>query len=140
MFVLVFLSLVFSAFAQISDSPPRPDRGILTLNGENWVTFTTSTKETFVRGIFFGLNTMLEYVWALQESPKFKELLVNNYTGDTKVAYDLLEMFSNWAYFSVNVQTVIVSLDKVYEKPENRKYGIIEVLLVEYDKNWWNIE
>lgn len=138
--VLVFLGLVFSAFAQISDNPPRPTQGILTLTGENWVNFSTSNKEAFIRGVFFGLNTMLEYVWALQESPKFRELLVNNYKSDTKAAYDLLEMFSEWAYFSINVQTVIVSLDKVYEKPENRKYGIVEVLLVEYDKNWWTLD
>lgn len=151
MLVVSFMMvLVFSATAQIADRPPRFDAGILSLDGTHWVTTSTSNKQSFVLGMFFGLDTMRQFLFQMGESENFKAWLEEEYgsvitldeehKSQINGIYDFMDMLMKWALFEEGASTIIVELDKVYENPENRKYPIFEVLLTTYDKQWWSLE
>ncbi len=151
--VLFMMVLVFSASAQIADGPPRFDKGVLSLNGTNWVSTPASNKQSFVLGIFFGLDMMRQFLFQMGESESFGAWLEEEYgsvvtlddgigesASQVKGIYDLMDMLTKWALFENNAFDIVAELDKVYANPENRKYSILEVLLVQYDKHWWSLE
>ncbi len=94
----------------------------------------------------------------MKESADFNEWLIGEYgqvitsvdptatgiTGESnnqmQAAYDLLQMIINWAYYEGGTDKAVSILDKVYSNPDNRRYSILEVLLVEYKKQWWVLE
>ncbi len=150
---LFMVVLAFSASAQIADGPPRFDEGVLSFNGSHWVATPASNKQSFVLGIFFGLDTMRQFLFQMGQSEKFKAWIEEEYgsivtlddgIGDSvsqvKGIYDLMDMLVKWALFEEGASDVVAALDKVYSNPENRKYSILEVLLVTYDKQWWSLE
>lgn len=151
--ILFMMVFVFSVSAQISDNPPRFDEGVLSLNGSHWMATPASNKKSFILGIFFGLDTMRQFVYQMKESENFKAWLEEEYgsvvtlddgIGNSKSqvdgVYDFMDMLIKWALFEEGADVVVAELDKIYKDPENRKYLIFEVLLVTYDKQWWSLE
>lgn len=150
---LFMVVLTFSVSAQIADGPPRFDTGVLSLNGSHWMATPASNKQSFVLGIFFGLDAMRQFIFQMGESENFQAWLEEEYgsvvtlddgIGDSvsqvKGIYDLMDMLVRWALFEGGASDIVAALDKIYSNPENRKYPIFEVLLVTYDKQWWSLE
>ena len=66
--------LAFSASAQIADGPPKFDEGVLSLTGSHWVATPASNKQSFVLGIFFGLDTMRQFLFQMGQSEKIQSM------------------------------------------------------------------
>jgi len=138
--VFVMFASVFMASAQIAEKPPRFDTGVLSMNGSHWVSMTPSTKQSFAMGLFFGFDTLRQFISAMEGSASFREWLEEEYS-DTEGIFEYMQMISNWAFYSgMTINDIVISIDKAYENTSNRKYSVLEILLVTYDKQWWALD
>ncbi len=152
--LILMLFITVSVFAQLTEGPPRFDKGVLSLDGNDWVTTTSSNKQAFLTGMFFGLDMTRAFLITMQESENFAGWLNDEYGNQVVAAspegigspgsqveavYDLLGMLVKWALYENTSNDIIILLDQIYKEPKNREYSILEILLVEYKKSWWKI-
>ncbi len=139
--LLISLTLVISVSAQVRDTVPVFETGILGLTGEQWINTSQDTKEGFAIGYMFGLNLLYRLAQDMIDSDTFTETVIADYGVEGfDSAYELLNLMKSWAWYDVTFMGIVEKLDKVYANPANRHYSIFEVLLVEYDKNWWTTD
>lgn len=133
----LMLSLALSAFCQLKDTPKYAN-GVLSINGDNWVNFNYDTKYGFAIGIFWSFDTTREFLLRTNNDEAFSPLLKETFGENAPEAVRAyMNNLYEWCFFEGNAINIINVLDKAYSYKENRKYQVIEVLLIEYNKAWW---
>jgi hypothetical protein len=117
--LVLLLILVVVSFTTADD--------VRDLNGYNWEKWTTIEKVTYVQGFFSGLESYRQL---------FEKIVDTN--SEESETFEMAKMLYSWGYYGVAVNDIIKMIDRYYYADEWMQYPIHEVIMVSFDKDWWN--
>ena len=122
---IIVLMVLLSVVAASGDS-------VTNMNGYDWTSWTSMEKVKYVQGYFTGLEAYRQLFGAISKS-----LDLDN--PAEKTMDEMLYMFSGWGYYGAIVNDMIILIDRYYSAGgEYIQYPIHEVIMVQFDKDWWN--
>lgn len=116
-FIVLFLFVASFGFSQdyVED-----------LNGFDWVNWSMEERNTYVQGFLSAYSSVIMRY--------YDEASSENRTVTDEEAQFVEEYF----YFNVNIGQILERVDSFYSAYDNRRYSIIQVILLAGGKDYWN--